>query len=153
MLPSRKKNEVLAALGFLPMLCNNGNIVLYTCSGNMHCWSNVMVFRVFRVWDLGAMNLKASMSLESIVTLENVIKAACDGCIASLKCVSTTRATPCPANYATGDPWLSLDKLRKWCPQHLPKWCQFWKMAFDSPIKLSWSDQKSSLGPHWMTSR
>lgn len=40
------------------------------------------------------------------------------------------------------DPLLSLGSAGKRRPPRPPQWCQFWKMAFDSPIKLSWSDQK-----------
>lgn len=44
-------------------------------------------------------------------------------------------------------PWplgslLSLGRAGERRPPRPPKWCQFWKMAFDNPIKLSWSDQK-----------
>lgn len=61
------------------------------------------------------------------------------------KCLSIMR-TPLPPRQTMplGDLLLSLDKLRKWRPQHLPKWCQFSKMAFDSQIKLSWSDQRGA---------
>lgn len=54
--------------------------------------------------------------------------------------ISHLHRPPCPA--ALLGPRRSLGTPGKCCPPPLPKWCQFWKMAFDSPIKLSWSDRK-----------
>lgn len=54
--------------------------------------------------------------------------------------ISHLHRPPCPA--APLGPRRSLGTPGKCCPPPLPNWCQFWKMAFDSPIKLSWSDRK-----------